>query len=431
MDLKELYELFLQSEGVCIDTRSLREGELFFALKGEKQDGNSYAKEALEKGAKAAIIDDPSLSMNGCIPVKDSLETLQELAAHHRQHLDIPIIAITGSNGKTTSKELIARVLDKEYSCFATQGNLNNHIGLPLSLLSIDEQHEMVVLEFGANHPGENRLLAEISDPTHGIVTNIGLDHLEGFGDKKGVYHGNKELIDFLARKGGYAFFNIDDEWIRPMMEGHSHYKTYGKSREADLQGKLLDAAPYLKLEWWKKGDAKTSSFNTQLVGSYNFPNILSALCIGAHFKVEDEDMEEAIASYRPENKRSQVVHTDKNTVILDAYNANPSSMEASLESFAAMEAEAKGFILGDMLELGDHEREAHERILQLLEKEGLENGLLVGRAFQACTSNEGIPRVKDAKEAREFLEKNPMEGMTILVKASRGLRLETLMDLL
>ncbi len=427
MELPELYDKFLDSNGVTIDTRWPSQGKIFFALKGEDQDGNSFARDALEKGALAAVVSDPGISDPKAIHTEDPLRTLQELARSHRQQLNIPVIAITGSNGKTTTKELTGRVLGKKFKSFATQGNLNNHIGLPISVLSIKKEHEIALLEFGANHPGENSLLARISDPTHGIVTNIGLDHLEGFGDREGVFRGNKELIDHLAGNGGHAFFHKDDPDIIRMMENTLTSSSYGTSEEVDLQGGLLRADPYLELEW-KGKDEKRSSFKTHLIGTYNFPNILAALCIGDHFGVDGDDMEASIASYEPDNNRSQVIRTDRNRVVLDAYNANPSSMEAAIESFLDMKGEPKHFILGDMLEMGPYEDEVHERIVRILREKGLMNGLLVGKAFERAARGSGIPAVRTLEEARERLQQEPIKRATVLVKGSRGLRLEELL---
>lgn len=430
MKLESLYQSYLGSQGVTIDTREDPEGRIFFALQGETRDGNRFAVDALERGAQAAVVDDPDIKEEGAVLVEDALKTLQDLARYHRQQLKIPIIAITGSNGKTTTKELCSKVLGKRFERFATQGNLNNYIGLPLSVLAIEERHEIALLEFGADRPGENRLLADICDPTHGSVTNIGLDHLEGFGDREGVFYGNKELIDHLAEKGGHAFINADDADIMAMKEKGLKVSTYGSKGEVDLKGSLLRADPFLKVEWeGRKGER--SSFNTSLIGSYNFPNVLAALCIGDHFGVDGQSMETAIANYQPDNLRSQVLHTEHNTILLDAYNANPTSMEAAIDSFTKMEAEPKGFILGDMLEMGSYEKEVHERIVELLQKEGLTDGFLVGKAFQRAAKGTGIDAYESLEEAKEALKDPIFEGHTILVKGSRGLKLEELLDFL
>ncbi|MFB6257133.1 MAG: UDP-N-acetylmuramoyl-tripeptide--D-alanyl-D-alanine ligase [Flavobacteriales bacterium] len=428
MELEALYQVFLDSNGVVIDTREDVAGKLFFAIRGERQDGNRFAEEALEKGAKASVVDNPTIKAEGCIHVENVLQSLQNLAAHHRHRLSIPVIAITGSNGKTTTKELTARVLRARYHAFATPGNLNNYIGLPLSVLSIKEEDEVALLEFGADHPGENELLARISDPTHGLVTNIGLDHLEGFGDREGVFRGNKELIDHLEARGGHAFFHADDPDIQRMKPEKLSSNSYGTDASCDLQGSLLNAEPCLELEWrWKGNEARR--FKTSLIGSYNFPNILAALCIGSGFGVPASSMESTIAAYEPDNNRSQVVHTERNEVLLDAYNANPSSMEAALESFLAMEGGPKRFILGDMLEMGAYEEELHLRILHLLEDKGLTEGMLVGRAFQKAAADSGIPAYEDLKAAKKALKEAPYTESQILVKGSRGLRLEELLE--
>lgn len=423
-------QLFLPSKGVCTDTRKLQEGQLYISLKGENHDGNRYAREAVQKGAVAAIVDDSSIQGEGIVQVKDGLQTLQELARTHRQKLRIPVIAITGSNGKTTTKELASRVLSKKYRSFATPGNLNNHIGLPLSVLSIDKEHEIALLEFGANHPGENQLLAGICKPTHGLVTNVGLDHLEGFGDQEGVFLGNKELVDALAGNEGHVFYHIDDPWIRRMVEGVEKRSSYGREPEANIRGNVIKADPFLEVEWAQKG-GESATFRTSLIGTYNLPNILAALSIGNHFGIQGVEMEEAISSYEPDNKRSEIVHTERNTVIMDAYNANPSSMEAAIESFLAMEGEKKRFILGDMLELGHYEEAAHEETVDMLLRSELNQGLLVGEAFQKAAEGKGIPAVKDRTEARKWLREKPFDGAMVLVKASRGLKLEELLDLL
>ena len=429
MKLAQLYQSFLNSKGVAIDTRNLTPGVIFFALQGEKQDGNRFAREAIDQGALAAVVNDPAIKDPKAFHVKDPLRTLQDLARYHRDHLNVPVIGITGSNGKTTSKELIGRVLETTFHSFATHGNLNNHIGLPLSVLSIKEEHELALLEFGADHPGENALLARISNPTHGLVTNIGLDHLEGFGDREGVFKGNKELIDHLAAQGRHAFFHIDDPDIQRMKESKLSSTSYGTHSSADLRGSLLQADPSLELEWQWQGDSENSSrFKTSLIGSYNLPNILAALCIGAYFGVKGHDMEGAIASYEPDNNRSQVIRTEKNQIVLDAYNANPTSMEAAIESFLDMESDPKSFILGDMLEMGPYEDEVHQRIVRILKDEELTDGLLVGKAFQRAAKGSDIQAVDTLEKAHERLQKDPFEERTLLIKGSRGLKLEELL---
>ncbi len=432
MDLEPLYNAFLESEGVTIDTRDLKPGSIFFALKGEKQDGNRFAEDALEKGARAVVVSDPSIENERAFKVEDPLKTLQDLARHHRKQLDIPVIAITGSNGKTTTKELTAKALAEHYTLFATPGNLNNHIGLPLSVLSIQSHHDMALLEFGANHPGENELLASICDPTHGLVTNIGLDHLEGFGDREGVFQGNKELIEHLSRKNGHGFFHSDDPDIRRMEAEMKLSSThYGTQPGAELQGKLLKADPYLELEWKWTGTEPVSHsrLKSSLIGTYNLPNILAALCIGSYFAVPKDRMESAIASYEPDNNRSQFLRTDRNALLLDAYNANPSSMEAAIESFLNMEGSPKAFILGDMLEMGDHEEKVHRRIVDLLQEKGLTEGILVGKAFHQAAAGSDITAYQTLEEAKEALQRSPYEGYRILIKGSRGLKLEELLE--
>ncbi len=427
MELYELYTYYRQCGKICTDTRNIEEGCLFLALKGERFDGNRFAKEALEKGARYAVVDDPSLSPSeGFLFVKNTLKALQGLARHHRQQFSFPVIALTGSNGKTTTKELTGQVLGQKYKAFITPGNLNNHIGVPLTLLSIDpEETQIAVIELGANHLGENELLANICEPDYGLVTNIGKDHLEGFGGWEGCIKANKELYDHLARHNGKAFLHIDDKVLQSIFPGNLSAITYGTKDKCYVKGKLLSADPFVHLEWTTENRREPQQARSHMIGTYNFENLLAAICIGEYFEVPPEKIAKALASYTPDNNRSQVVPLGTNTLILDAYNANPTSMEAALRSFAGMEDKNKYFILGDMLELGEAEEKEHKAILSLLEELGLNRGVLVGKAFSRIGRESSYPVFPTIEAASSYLDKENLQKTTILLKGSRGIELE------
>ena len=427
--MEQLYAIFLQSTGVATDTRKITEGCLFICLKGANFDGNLFAAEAVEKGAYMVVIDDPKAVIEGkTFLVEDTLIALQELARHHRRQFSIPVIGITGSNGKTTSKELIASILETQYSVLYTQGNLNNHIGVPLTLLSLDASHEIAVIEMGANKPGDIRELSEIAEPTHGIITNIGRAHLEGFTNLAGVIATKSELYHFIAQTGGQLFVNAGDEVLQPLLPPSITVHTYGESGE--VSGTLVRLSPYVEMSW-AYASYGSPVLATHLVGHYNFINFLAAIRIGLHFDITPENCNKAITGYMPTNNRSQVTKTATNTLIVDCYNANPTSMRSAIDSFALIDHYPKVFILGDMREMGADAELVHEEIVQLTIEHRL-SGFFVGEEFlkwkhlhpQAIFLKSTTPLV-------EHFERNPPEGLLILLKGSRGIQLEQLLPLL
>lgn len=404
--IERLYEIFGTSKGVQTDSRKVQEGEIFFALRGDNFDGNRYAAAALEKGAVAAVVDDESVAVDDrYVVVPDVLTALQELAHRHRRSLTIPLLAITGTNGKTTTKELTAAVLSKRYRTCYTQGNLNNHIGVPLTLLSIPSDAEFAIIEMGASAQGEIALLASIAAPDFGLITNIGRAHLEGFGGVEGIRKGKGELYDFLARNGGTALYRKDDEVLDAMV-----------LEKGDLQ-----SVGYVT--------SLAEGVRSNLVGDYNRFNIAAALAVGDYFGVEREDALRAIAEYYPSNNRSQSQKTERNLLTVDCYNANPSSMSVAIANHAATthaEYPHKVMILGDMLELGEWSAEEHGRILREALSSDAERVLLVGRNFMQTTEgDERVVRFATAEELGEWLEREYLEGAFVLIKGSRGVGLE------
>lgn len=427
--LEEIYTIFKTIRKISTDSRHVINGSLFFALRGERFDGNDFVMEALEKGASYAITDKPGLPDDSrLIRVEDTLATLQQLAILHRNSLNIPVIAIAGSNGKTTTKELIAAVLSTKYQVAVTRGNLNNHIGVPLTILSIEEKDKLAVVEIGANHQGEHQLLCQISQPTHGIVTNIGKDHLQGFGGTEGVLKAYSEIYHYMLDHSCLAFVNADDPLLMRLSTGIPRV-TYGSGPEADFKGKLLSPVPVLKVSI--QFPDQSLEISTQLVGAYNFSNVMAAACIGNYFGVEANLIRKAIEEYRPENYRSQLIITTRNTVIMDAYNANPSSMEAAIKNFMGFPGKGKVLILGDMLELGEAAQEEHLRILHLAQQAEAETIMLVGQHFAQAASDHQVKIFPSAKDLSAFLKENPLTGKTILIKGSRGIALETILEYL
>lgn len=429
MDIEALYEVYLKHPVVCTDSRIIQPGCLFFALKGERFDGNQYAETAIKSGCAYAVVDDSSIANEAqCILVPDVLAALQKLAVLHRNQLKIPVLGITGSNGKTTTKELIQAVLQKKYVVSATKGNLNNHIGVPLTLLSIDANTEIAVIEMGANHQGEIGMLCEFARPTHGIITNVGKAHLEGFGSYEIIIKTKGELYDFIRTNGGEILLNSDDPILTSISHGIAR-TTYGSSASSDVVGQILEADPALSLSWSSAVDSKYD-VATNLIGQYNFHNCLAAIAVGKAFGVPDEKIKEALSEYQPQNNRSQFLQTAKNKLILDAYNANPTSMAAAIRNFAEMKEENKFFLLGDMLELGASSIEEHQVIVNLLSELKLNEGILVGPLFKAVAGDK-LTSVLNAAEAMEMLNRTPVESKLILLKGSRGIALEKLVDLL
>lgn len=421
---KELYEHFLQTGKICIDSRNVEAGCIFFALKGEHFDGNKFAHDALRKGAALAVVDDKTLKEQaGLFRVENVLSSLQDLARHHRNTLKIPIIGLTGSNGKTTTKELLREVLKKKYTVHATPGNLNNHIGVPISLLGIRKETEIAVIEMGANHVGEIADLCSIARPTYGLITNIGKAHLEGFGNYEGVIRAKTELYDFIQANGGEVFVNADDKLLMGLSEKLTRY-TYGKTALAGTRGSILASVPFLDIHF------NGNDIKTRLYGDYNFWNIMASICIGSYFGVNTTAIKEAISSYKPNNNRSQVIIKGSNAIYLDAYNANPTSMEAAIEQFMKQKASKKVLILGDMLELGEFSAEEHSKLLSSLQTLDAQI-ILVGPEFSEAAKGKQDMYFINTEKASAWLAKNPIRDAHILVKGSRGIALEKLLDLL
>jgi len=429
MTIENLYDLFLQHPEISTDSRQIPEGPLFFGLKGDHFNGNEFAGYALEKGASFAIIDDSRYRVDDrCIVVENVLASLQQLANHHRNQFRIPVLAITGTNGKTTTKELIQAVLSKKYQTLATTGNLNNHIGVPLTLLKLRPVTEIAIVEIGANHPGEIDLLCRIAEPTHGIITNIGKAHLEGFGGYEGVINTKTELYRFLKPRQGIAFVNTGN----PLLVQHTagmKVIPYGTIQTTSIDEQTYPEDPYLKMGI--KIDGKEIILSSKLFGRYNTENIIAAACIGNFFGVAPEKIKEAIESYQPMNNRSQVLQTQSNLLILDMYNANPSSMEPALQNFSASSHSRKVMILGDMLELGGECDKEHKQILELVEKLGFTEVYLVGPVFTRLNTKREWLCFQDSELARIWLDYHRLTDATILIKGSRGIKLEKLADLL
>lgn len=425
--VENIYMRFSASGTVSTDTRKITPGSVFFALKGEKFNANAFAAEALEKGASCAVIDEEQFRKDDrYILVDNVLESLQALARYHRDQLKIPVVALTGSNGKTTTKELIHAVLGKKFRALATKGNLNNHIGVPLTLLSIDSSVEIAVVEMGANHVGEIELLCQIANPTHGLITNIGRAHIGTFGGYENIIRGKSELYQHLLKNDGVVFVNSSNPLLRELSAGFKdpiHYPASGDFYHCEFLG----ADPLVRIR-----AANGEEVQTRIIGGYNFENIACALCLGKYFGVEDRAANTAIADYVPENMRSQVLKTKRNTVILDAYNANPSSMQAAIENMAGLNAPEKALILGDMFELEAEAEKEHQAVGKLIGEKGFRKVYLCGNLFKAALRE--IPHAKyftTKDELTEELKQYPLDGTTVLVKASRGMGLETLVDLL
>jgi UDP-N-acetylmuramoyl-tripeptide--D-alanyl-D-alanine ligase len=414
MDIKEIYALFQQQSTICTDSRKITKGAIFISLKGDNFNGNKYALKAISEGCSYAIVDEKEYDVHqNTILVNNALKTLQDLATYHRNQLNIPLIGITGSNGKTTSKELINAILNSELSCYATKGNLNNHIGVPLSVLEINKKHKIAIIEMGANHQKEIEFLCNIAQPTYGVITNIGSAHLEGFGSIQGVIDTKKELYEFIKYNKGHLFVNAGDELLLSLSKGISQI-TYGTS--GDIFGLITEITPLLSIKY------NNEIINSHLIGDFQFDNILLAICIGNYFNVSNENIKKSIENYIPTNNRSQLVKTKKNTLILDAYNANPSSMKAMLSSFADQQYKNKLCILGDMLELGGESNKEHLDIIKLINQLELDC-IFVGEIFHSLTNNS----FKNKQELVKYIQGNNIHKRTILLKGSRGIGLEQL----
>lgn len=457
--IDKLYNAYLASRHVTTDSRAITPGCIFFAFRGANFDGNAFAPQALEQGAALCVISDPQYKVDDrCIVVPDVLATLQELAREHRRHLTIPVIGITGTNGKTTTKELVHAVLAKRYKTSATAGNFNNHLGVPLTILAIPADTQIAIVEMGANHPGEIADLCGIADPDFGLITNVGRAHLEGFGSFEGVIRTKTELYRHLAAKHGLVFANADNDILmreaqklatipdtpsvipayapgQPILSpeaiGHTPLGllTYGTAADADIRGTYVGSNPYMHF-YFEVGD-NVYNVHSHLLGAYNFDNAMAAVAVGLHFGVEPFDIKEAIEQYTPANQRSQWKQTEHNSLYLDCYNANPSSMAAALKAFADIKAPHKAAIIGAMRELGPASRQEHQQLVDTLEQCGLDHCILIGHEFDGIRLPSGMQLFATTEEAADTLRTECPKGFTILIKGSNSNRLWTLANLL
>lgn len=426
--IQYLYSQFLKYPKVSTDTRKDVRNSLFFALSGEQFNGNKFAAAAMENGAVAAIIDDERYAIGDqFILVPNTLQALQQLAAYHRKMSDVFVFAITGSNGKTTTKELVAAVLESEKKIIASQGNLNNHIGVPLTLLNICADTEIAVVEMGANHVGEIAALCEIARPNAGLVTNIGKAHIEGFGNFEGVVRAKSELYRFLRNTSGKTIVNADDELLMTQSEGIKRF-TYGQNAGI-IVGKLIERNPTLIFNWQYEKEAQLCK--TNLYGAYNFNNLMAAVTVGKMFGISNENINESLSLYVPKNNRSQQYNTLKNQLILDAYNANPVSMREAILSFQEWNPANPFLILGDMFELGEEARMEHEEVIRQIEKIGFRNVLLIGKEFSHCKIPDYFRCFESTQQAGDYVQKHPIKNANILLKGSRGMHLESLLNYL
>lgn len=427
MEIKDIHDLFLKCSSVSIDTRKIENNSMFFAIKGERFDANTFTEEALKKGASYVVIDNQDFFIDErTILVKDTLEALQKLSKFHREYLKLPIIALTGSNGKTTTKELINVVLSKRYITKATVGNLNNHIGVPLTLLSFDSKTEIGIVEMGANHQKEIEFLCEIAQPDFGYITNFGKAHLEGFGGVEGVIKGKSEMYQFLSENNKFVFVNLDDAIQTEKTENNLRITFSQIDKNASVFINSITANPFVEIDY---NGIKVKS---NLIGLYNANNINAAITIGRYFKVSDEEIKEAIESYVPENNRSQMLVKNSNEIILDAYNANPSSMEVAIKNFLQLDKNNKVAILGDMFELGDESLSEHKSMIALLEKESDVKTYFVGSHFNANKIESDFVKFFETFEAfSDFIKEEKLEDKMILIKGSRGMALERTLEVL
>lgn len=432
-EIKELYSHYLKNPSISTDSRNIKPGDIFFALKGENFDGNEFVFKAIEQGASLVVCDNKKIKQrdnflkqrNKIFLCEDSLLTLQNLASYHRKQLKTTIIGISGTNGKTTTKELIQAVLSQKYLTLATKGNFNNHIGVPLTLLSIPHTTEIAIVEMGANHVGEIGFLSNIAKPDMAILTNIGTAHIEGFGSKENIIKTKKELFEFVKNnqnEKSHIFVNADDEALRE--EDFSKKTTYSLKTNADISAKACSENGYAQIIF------KDCVITSNLVGIYNAYNILAALTIGLHFGVEIQKIKEAIENYIPSNNRSQILKTKSNTLILDCYNANPSSCSSAVEAFANMQANRKMVFMGAMKELGEVSQKEHENILSQIKSKNFERIVLVGKEYKAVAKDE-VECFETSEEFKQFLLANPIENATILIKGSRSTKMEILKDVL
>jgi len=425
MKIDAIHQLFLDCTSICTDTRKVKNNCLFFALSGEKFNGNTFANEALTKGAKYAIIDDAKFkTSDNTILVENSLKTLQELATYHREYLGLKIIALTGSNGKTTTKELINVVLSKKYNTTATVGNLNNHIGVPLTLLSMDKNTEIGIVEMGANHKKEIALLCNIAKPDYGYITNFGKAHLEGFGGIEGVIKGKSEMYDYLISNNKLVFYNAEDTIQEEKLRDYNSKVGFSNNNTTDYNYTLLDTNPFVTFT------TEDIVIKSNLIGAYNFTNLCAASTIGRHFEVTLNQIQTAVKDYTPTNNRSQIINQGSNSIILDAYNANPSSMDVALKNFSIQDAKNKIAILGDMFELGDSAPEEHQNIVNLLSFLDIDKVILVGENFyNTNTENSNLEKYKSFEDFKNNYK--TIKDSALLIKGSRGMALERVLELL
>lgn len=427
MSIIDLYDLFIHNPQITTDSRNCPKGSIFFALKGDKIDGNQYAGKALASGCVYAVIDNPDYYIGErTILVDNVLKTLQQLAHHHRKVLGLPIIGITGTNGKTTTKELLAAVLSTKFNLLYTEGNFNNHIGVPLTLLRLTHDHEMAVIEMGASHPGDIKELVDIVHPNYGIITNVGRAHLEGFGSFEGVIRTKGELYDYIRRSKGKIFIKKENEYLQSIAKGIEQI-TYGNGDDAFASGQVVSCDPFLVFNWKQQG--KLHTVETHMIGSYNLDNVLAAVAVGRFFKIPAERISRAIAAYEPTNNRSQFKKTDNNELIIDAYNANPSSMKVALDNFITMPVQPKAIILGDMRELGPTSNELHAEVVEQIKKGQFDKVFLCGEHFSKV-GKEFSP-FATTEAMTEELRRQPLKGYHILIKGSHSMGLEKLVDIL
>lgn len=420
MDIELLYTVWLEARAISTDSRKIVVGSIFFALRGDRFDGNAFATQALELGASYVVVDDESVVVSGdkrYIVVEDVLTSLQQLANKHRSTLSIPVLALTGSNGKTTTKELARNVLSKKFKTHATEGNLNNHIGVPLTILSTPDDAQFLIVEMGANHQGEIDLLCQIAAPNYGMITNIGKAHLEGFGGVEGIKKGKSEMYRYLTQHGGKIFINSDDNVLMSLLPEKVKTIQY----EVQTLLNLIDAEPTLKLDY------RNVQVTTQLYGTYNLPNIAFAICVGEYFGVEQAEIIEAISEYTPDNNRSQILKIDTNIIIKDAYNANPSSMVLSIESFSKILG-PKVVVLGDMLELGEYAPSEHQKIIDLVNDKDFIDVIFIGHQFCSAGMGKRGNYFENTDLARLYFHTKNYKNITILLKGSRGISVEKIL---
>ena len=427
MTVKEIYDKLRSCTGVTTDSRKCGPGLMFFALKGERFDGNEFVRGALEQGCPYAVMDNKELfdsQDQRMILVDNVLATLQQVAALHRRTLGTPVIGITGTNGKTTTKELTNAVMSTTYNVLCTQGNLNNSIGVPLTVMGLKQEHEYAIIEMGASHPGDIKELVEVSQPDFGLITNVGKAHLLGFGSFEGVKRTKGELYDWLREHNGIAFVNRDNEHLQQMCKGLPLVE-YGKPGQEGLlvEGEVLECNPFVKFRW-RRGGGDWHMVQTNLIGAYNVDNALAAITIGLKFGVKEQDASDAVANYMPQNNRSQLTETGRNHLVVDAYNANPTSMAAALENFSMIKAQDKMLILGDMRELGDVSQDEHRRIVEEIRKYGFTQVWLVGSEFAGAAGDSGFRLFPDVEAVNSALQSEPVNGKTILIKGSNSIGL-------